>query len=85
MSNGSIHIDDIQGDVSGVIKDSLGSIAAKAFNNYGTLIINNATENEQATLRKIQGVSTESGAIEKGTITREELSALQHDQPQGRG
>jgi tetratricopeptide (TPR) repeat protein len=41
------------------------------------LIINNVTKNEEATLRKIQDVSTESGAIGRGTITREEINALQ--------
>src|SRR5690349_19904570 len=77
MTNGSIDIDDTQGDVSGIIKDSIGSIAAKAFNNYGILVINNATKNEEATLRKIQHIPTETDAIEKGTITREEFNALQ--------
>jgi tetratricopeptide (TPR) repeat protein len=82
MSDGSIDIDDTQGDVSGIIKNSIGSIGAKIINgtgiinNYANLVITNATNNEEATLRKIQDVSTETNAIEKGIITRQEFDAL---------
>jgi tetratricopeptide (TPR) repeat protein len=77
MSDGSIDIDDTQGDVSGVIKDSIGSIGAKIVYVGGNLVINNSTTKERATLKKIQDLSTETNAIEKGIITREEFTALQ--------
>ena len=70
-------IDDTQGDVSGVIKDSIGSIGAKIVYVGGNLVINNSTTKERATLKKIQDLSTETNAIEKGIITREEFNALQ--------
>jgi tetratricopeptide (TPR) repeat protein len=76
MTNGSIDIDGIQGDVSGIIKDSIGSIAAKAFNNYGTLVINNATKEDLATLTRIRNIPAGSDAIEKGIVTKEEFNAL---------
>ena len=77
MSDGSIDIDDTQGDVSGVIKDSIGSIGAKIVYVGGNLVINNSTTKERATLKKIQDLSTETNAIEKGIITGEEFNALQ--------
>jgi len=43
----------------------------------GNLVINNSTTKERATLKKIQDLSTETNAIEKGIITREEFNALQ--------
>ncbi len=70
-------IDDTQGDVSGVIKDSIGSIGAKIVYVGGNLVINNSTTKERATLKKIQDLSTETNSIEKGIITREEFNALQ--------
>lgn len=76
MSDGSIDIDDTQGDVSGVIKDSIGSIGAKIVYVGGNLVIDNSTTKERATLKKIQDLSTETNAIEKGIITREEFNAL---------
>jgi len=76
MTNGSIDIENTQGDVSGVIKDSIGSIAAKAFNNYGTLVINNATKEDLATLTRIRNIPAGSDAIEKGIVTKEEFNAL---------
>jgi len=77
MSDGSTDIDDTQGDVSGVIKDSIGSIGAKIVYVGGNLVINNSTTKERATLKKIQDLSTETNSIEKGIITREEFNALQ--------
>ncbi|MDQ6865242.1 MAG: tetratricopeptide repeat protein [Thermoproteota archaeon] len=77
MSDGSIDIDDTQGDVSAIIKDIMGSIDAKIINVGGNLVINNSTTKERATLKKIQDLSTETNAIEKGIITREEFNALQ--------
>ena len=77
MSDDSIDIDDTQGDVSGVIKDSIGSIGAKIVYVGGNLVINNSTTKERATLKKIQDLSTDPNAIEKGIITREEFDALQ--------
>ena len=77
MTNGSVDIDNTQGDVSGVIKDSVGSIGAKSIHVGRDLVINNSTINERATLKKIQDLSTEISAIEKGIITREEFNALQ--------
>ena len=76
MRDGSIDIDDTQGYVSGVIKDSIGSIGAKVKYVGGNLVIDNSTTKERATLKKIQDLSTETNAIEKGIITREEFNAL---------
>ena len=77
MTNDSIDIDDAQGDVSGVIKDSIGSIGAKIINVSGNLVINNSTLKERETLKKIQDIPTELNAGEEGNITGEEFNALQ--------
>ncbi|MGB7952416.1 MAG: tetratricopeptide repeat protein [Candidatus Nitrosopolaris sp.] len=77
MTNDSIDIDYAQGDVSGVIKDSIGSIGAKVINVSGNLVINNSTFKERETLKKIQDIPTEINAGEEGNITREEFNALQ--------
>ena len=54
MTKDSIDIDDAQGDVSEVIKDSIGSIGAKIINVSGNLVINNSTLKERETLKKFK-------------------------------
>ncbi|MFZ0511733.1 MAG: tetratricopeptide repeat protein [Candidatus Nitrosopolaris sp.] len=76
MTNGSSDID-TQGDVSGVNKDSVESLAAKSIHADGNLVINNSTLEDRETLKKIQDLSTEINAIEKGIVSREEFNALQ--------
>src|SRR5437870_5241707 len=73
----SVDFESIDGDISGVIKDSIGSVARKLVKIGGNLVINNYTNQDLATLRKIQEASTETNAIERGSITREEFNALQ--------
>ncbi|MFY9799296.1 MAG: hypothetical protein WAJ93_26720, partial [Candidatus Nitrosopolaris sp.] len=77
MTNGSIDIDGTQRDVIGVIKDSMGSIAAKGVYVGGNLVITNSTLEDRETLKKIQDLSTEINAIETGFVSREEFNALQ--------
>ncbi|MGB8936142.1 MAG: tetratricopeptide repeat protein, partial [Candidatus Nitrosopolaris sp.] len=77
MTNGSIDIDGTQRDVIGVIKDSMGGIAAKGVYVGGNLVINNSTLEDRETLKKIQDLSTEINAIETGFVSREEFNALQ--------
>ncbi|MFY9796442.1 MAG: tetratricopeptide repeat protein [Candidatus Nitrosopolaris sp.] len=76
MTNGSIDIDDTQGDVSAVIKDRMGTIAAKSVYVCGDLVINNSTLEDRETLKKIQELPTEINASEKDNVTREEFIAL---------
>lgn len=77
MTNGSIDIDDTQGDVSAVIKDRMGSIAAKSVYVCGDLVINNSTLEDRETLKKIRDLPTEINVIDKRDTTREEFNALQ--------
>lgn len=77
MTNGSIDIDDAQGDVSTVIKDRMGSIAAKSVYVCGDLVINNSTLEDRETLKKIRDLPTEINVSDKRDITREEFNALQ--------
>lgn len=77
MTNGSIDIDDTQGDVSAVIKDRIGSIAAKSVYVCGDLVINNSTLEDRETLKKIRDLPTEINVIDKRDTTREEFNALQ--------
>lgn len=77
MTNGSIYIDDTQGDVSAVIKDRMGSIAAKSVYVCGDLVINNSTLEDRETLKKIRDLPTEINVIDKRDTTREEFNALQ--------
>ena len=77
MTNGSINIDDTHGDVSGVIKDRMGSIVARSVYVCGDLVIKNSTLEDRETLKKIKDLPTKINASEKGNITREEFNALQ--------
>ena len=77
MTNGSSDIDDTHGDVSGVIKDRMGSIAAKSVYVCGDLVIKNSTFEDRETLKKIQDLPTKINASDEGNITREEFNALQ--------
>jgi tetratricopeptide (TPR) repeat protein len=77
MTNGSIDIDDTQGDVSAVIKDRIGSIAAKSVYVCGDLVINNSTLEDRETLKKIRDLPTEINVSDKRDTTREEFNALQ--------
>ena len=52
------------------------SLAAKSIHVGGNLIINNSTLEDRETLKKIQGLSTEINAIDKGIVSREEFNAL---------
>jgi tetratricopeptide (TPR) repeat protein len=77
MTNGSIDIDDTQGDVSAVIKDRMGSITAKSVYVCGDLVINNSTLEDRETLKKIRDLPTEINVSDKRDTTREEFNALQ--------
>jgi tetratricopeptide (TPR) repeat protein len=77
MTNGCIDIDDTQGDVSAVIKDRIGSIAAKSVYVCGDLVINNSTLEDRETLKKIRDLPTEINVSDKRDTTREEFNALQ--------
>jgi len=52
------------------------TIVAKSINVDGKLVINNSTSEDCETLSKIQGISTELNAIEKGVVSREEFNGL---------
>jgi tetratricopeptide (TPR) repeat protein len=77
MTNGSIDVDDTQGDVSAVIKDRMGSIAAKRVYVCGDLVINNSTLEDRETLKKIRDLPTEINVSDKRDTTRDEFNALQ--------
>jgi hypothetical protein len=51
------------------------NLVAKSINVDGKLI-NNSTSEDCETLTKIQGISTELNAIEKGVVSREEFNGL---------
>lgn len=73
MSGGSIDIDDIQGDVSGVTIGSTGSLSAKRIIVRGNVINNvNPTSEVMAELRKI----LEGSQIENQVVTRPELEEI---------
>ena len=77
MTNGPIDIDETQGDVAGVMKDSIGSIAARIVKTGRDLVINNYTLGDRETLKKIQDLSLEINTVEKDKVSREEFNALQ--------
>ena len=52
------------------------NLVAKSINADGKLLINNSTSQDCETLKKIQGVSTELNAIEKGIVSRKEFNGL---------
>jgi hypothetical protein len=58
MTNDSISFDHMHGDVSGIIKDSIGSIAAKSVKAGRDIVINNYTVDDRETLKTIQDLST---------------------------
>jgi tetratricopeptide (TPR) repeat protein len=52
------------------------NLVAKSINFDGKLVINNPTSEDCETLEKIQGISTELNAIEKGVVSGEEFNGL---------
>ena len=52
------------------------NLVAKSIDVDGNLVINNSTPEDRETLKKIQGISTELNAIEKGIVSREEFNGL---------
>jgi tetratricopeptide (TPR) repeat protein len=52
------------------------NLVAKSIHVDGNLVINNSTLEDRETLKKIQGISTELNAIEKGIMSREEFNGL---------
>ena len=68
MANDSIDIDDTKGDVSGVIKDSIGSIAGKVVKIGVNLVINNYTNQEVAALKKLKAPSEISSTEQERVI-----------------
>src|SRR5262249_10509670 len=56
--------------------DIIDILVAKITNTDGELVINKSTSEDRETLSKIQGISTELNAVEKGVVSREELNGL---------
>ena len=54
----------------------MDNLVGKSINVDGKLVINNSTFEDCETLNKIQGISTELNAIEKGVVSREEFNGL---------
>jgi tetratricopeptide (TPR) repeat protein len=54
-------------------------LVSKSINAEGKLVISNSTSEDCETLKKIQGISTELNAIEKGIVSREEFNGLRED------
>ncbi len=52
------------------------SLAPKSIHVDGNLVINNSTLEDRETLKKIQGLSTEINAIDKGIVSRGEFNDL---------
>ena len=57
-------------------RDIMENLVAKSINFDGKLVINNPTSEDCETLEKIQGISTELNAIEKGVVSGEEFNGL---------
>ena len=62
--------------ITGISRDMMQTLVAKSIKVDGKLVINNSTSEDCETLSKIQGISTELNAVEKGVVSREELNGL---------